>query len=101
MRASLVCAGFADGICSLLVALGLATRLVSFFVLINLSVVYFIVENALSIGRHVSQATPPYLQGPPPGAHMELVFVYLVGYLLLTIVGGGAFSLDRKLGGLA
>jgi uncharacterized membrane protein YphA (DoxX/SURF4 family) len=32
------------------------------------------------------------------GDHLELVFVYLAVYILLTLVGGGAFSVDRKLG---
>ncbi len=94
---SLAFATFADGICSIMVALGLATRLASFFILINLGVVYFVVENALGIGGRPAPAGPPGMHGPPPGGHMELVFVYVVGYLLLAIVGAGGFSLDRRL----
>lgn len=99
MKTSLMYAAFADGICSILVAIGFATRLASFFVLINLAVVYFIVENALGIGGNAPLGPPPGRPGPPPGAHAELVFVYMVVYLVLTIVGAGGFSLDRKLNG--
>ena len=47
---SLLYAAFADGICALLVILGFATRAASFFILVNLAVVYFIVHNALGLG---------------------------------------------------
>jgi putative oxidoreductase len=104
---SLAFATFADAICAVLIMLGVATRAASFFVLANLAVVYFIVHNALGIG-FLNSAAPagmpampgmPGGGGPMPGGgdHLELVFVYLASYLLLTLVGGGAFSLDRKL----
>jgi putative oxidoreductase len=107
---SLAVATFADAICAVLIMLGVATRAASFFVLANLAVVYFIVHNALGIG-FLNSAPPtgmtampgmPGGGGPMPGGggdHLELVFVYLACYLLLTLVGGGAYSLDRKLGG--
>ena len=98
MKASLLYATFADGICSILVALGLATRIASFFALVNLAVVYFVVENALGIGGSAPRRPAPGMPGPPPGAHSELVFVYMAAYLMLTIVGAGRFSLDRRLG---
>jgi putative oxidoreductase len=99
---SLACATLADGICSLLIILGLATRAASIFVLGNLVVVYFIVHKALE-NSFFKMAPPPGLAMPQPmpgggGDHLELVFLYLAGYLLLALVGGGAFSLDRKFG---
>ena len=88
---SLAYATFTDGICSLLIVLGLATRAVGFFVVVNLAVVFFMVHHALS------------LPGGPPGMpllflrdHVELVVVYLAGFLMLTIAGPGNISLDRK-----
>jgi putative oxidoreductase len=107
---SLLYAAFADGICALLVMLGLATRAAAFFILVNLAVVYFIVHNALGLG--FLNASPAGMPGGAPGGpggmppmpagggdHLELVFVYLAGYILLTLAGGGAFSLDRWIGG--
>jgi putative oxidoreductase len=99
---SLAFAAFADAICAVLVILGAATRAASFFILVNLLVVYFIVHNAL--GLSFLNMAPPY--GLPASAmpggggdHLEMVFVYLAVYLFLTLVGGGALSVDRKLGG--
>jgi putative oxidoreductase len=104
---SLLYAAFADGICALLVIVGLATRAASFFILVNLAVVYFIVHNALGLG--FLNAAPAAMPGGAPGGmppmpagggdHVELVFVYLASYILLTLAGGGAFSLDRWIGG--
>jgi uncharacterized membrane protein YphA (DoxX/SURF4 family) len=88
-----------------------ATRAASFFILVNLVVVYFIVHNALGIA-FLNMAPPAGMPampggpggpggGPMPGGggdHLELVFVYLAVYILLTLVGGGAFSVDRMLG---
>jgi putative oxidoreductase len=104
---SLLYAAFADGICALLVIVGLATRAASFFILVNLAVVYFIVHNALGLG-FLNSAPPGGGPGAPGGMpampggggdHVELVFVYLACYILLTLAGGGAFSLDRWIGG--
>jgi len=102
---SLAYAAFTDGICALLVILGLATRAASFFILLNLAVVFFVVHNALGLGFFASAPMPamPGMQGPPAmpaggGDHVELVFCYLAGYLLLTLVGGGAFGFDRFFG---
>ncbi len=104
---SLLYATFADGICTLLVIVGLATRTAAFFILVNLAVVYFIVHNAL--GLAFLNAAPAAMPGGAPGGmppmpggggdHLELVFVYMASYILLTLVGGGAFSLDRWIGG--
>lgn len=72
--------GFAllsDSICSLLVALGLFTRISSLIILTNLSVAFFIFWNAA-----LTQ-----IDG-------ELPFVYLGGYLAVLICGAGRFSVD-------
>lgn len=86
---TLAYATFADGICSLLVLLGLMTRIASLCILVNLAVVFFIVQRALSFSW--LPGSPPRLQ---PGRELELVFVYLAGYLLLFLAGPGKFSLD-------
>ncbi len=100
---SLLYAAFADGICSLLIIFGVGTRIASFFAFINMVVVYFVVHNALGLAIFNSPP-PPGMPPPPPmpggfGDHLELVFLYLAGFLLLTIVGGGAIALDRMLSG--
>ena len=98
---SLLYAAFADGICSLLIIFGVGTRIASFFAFINMVVVYFVAHNALGLAIFNS-APPPGMPPPPPmpgiGGHLELVFLYLASFLLLTIVGGGALAFDRKLG---
>ena len=98
---SLIYAAFADGVCSILIIFGLGTRIAAFFALVNTVVVYFLVHNAL--GLAVLNSAPPGMPAPPPmpggGDHLELVFLYLAGFLLLTIAGGGALSLDRKIAG--
>ena len=101
---SLMYATLTDGICTLLVIVGVATRTVSLLILVNLVVVYFIVHNALGFGFLNAAPAGGGPGGMPPmprggGDHLELVFVYLASYILLTLVGGGAFSLDRLIGG--
>ncbi len=99
---SLLYAAFADGICSLLIIFGVGTRIASFFAFINMAVVYFVAHNALGLAIFNS-APPPGMPAPPPmpgiGGHLELVFLYLASFLLLTVAGGGAFSVDSKIGG--
>ena len=99
---SLLYAAFADGICSLLIIFGVGTRIASFFALINMVVVYFVAHNALGLAIF-EYAPPPGMPPMPPmpgiGGHLELVFLYLASFLLLTVAGGGAFSVDSKIGG--
>jgi putative oxidoreductase len=92
---TLAYAAFADGICSLLVILGLATRAATFFIVVNLSVVFFVMEHGLSFSAWHS-VLGPGMQGPPPG-HAELVLVYLAGFVALLIAGAGNLSVDRRL----
>lgn len=73
----LVFALLCDGVCSILVTLGLFTRISSFLIGINMSVAFFIFWKA--------QITA--IQG-------ELPFIYLGAYLSLVITGAGKYSLD-------
>lgn len=74
----LVFALVSDSICSLLVALGLFTRISSLLISINMSVAFFVFWNA-----KITQ-----IDG-------ELPFIYLGGYLALFFTGAGNFSLDN------
>ena len=93
---SLAFATFVDGICALLIIVGLFTRAATFFTLMSLSVVFFVMEHALSFGAR-NMPGPPGMPGPPPGGHTELVFLYLAVFLVLFIVGPGSLSLDGRL----
>ncbi|MGH9615310.1 MAG: DoxX family protein [Acidobacteriaceae bacterium] len=77
---SLVYALISDAICSVLVALGLATRAASLIIVVNLAVVFYFIF-------HMS------LQ------HGELVLIYLAGFIALLFTGAGRFSLDWKVWG--
>lgn len=79
---SLIYALISDGICSLLVAVGLGTRLAAFIVFINIGVVFYFVD------RHTLF-----------GGHGELLLLYIGGFLALVCTGGGRFSLDMKFWG--
>jgi putative oxidoreductase len=81
-HASLAYALVADGICSLLVAVGLVTRPSAFLGLINLLTAFFLVHHAAFFGKD-------------HGA--ELVWVYITIYTALIFTGPGRFSIDRLL----
>lgn len=76
----LVFALLCDSICSILIALGLFTRISSFLVVLNMSVAFFI-----------------FWQAEITQIHGELPFIYLGAYLSLLITGAGKFSLDQLL----
>ena len=78
--ASLTFSLISDGICSLLVILGFATRLASLFILINLLVV-FIIMHQFSFAKE----------------HAELVYLFLVVFLSIFVAGPGKFSLDQRI----
>ncbi len=69
-----------DGICSLLIILGFATRLAALFIVINLLVV-FITMHQFSFAKE----------------HAELVYLFLGSVLSILIAGPGKYSLDQKL----
>jgi putative oxidoreductase len=77
-RASLAYALLADGICSLLLLMGLATRPAALVSLINLTVAFLLVHRADLLSN----------------GHVDLVFMYIGGVLTLLIAGPGRYSAD-------
>jgi putative oxidoreductase len=74
-EASLVLVIFAEVIGSLLLAVGLFTRVAAAVLVIDMFVAFLMVHKAGMSGG-------------------ELAFLYLAGYVMLVIAGGGLFSLD-------
>lgn len=68
---------FAEVICSVLIILGLMTRLSSIILIFTMLIAAFV--------RH----------GGEPFSGKELALMYLVFYIILLIIGPGKFSLDR------
>jgi len=79
---SLVLAIFGELVCAALVVVGAFTRFAALGVAITMAVAFFIVHAAK-------------LSGPGSG---ELAFLYLAGFAVLFVSGGGRFSLDAKMG---
>jgi len=77
---SLGLAVFAEVLCSVLIFIGLGTRLASIPLIITMLVAVFVI--------HASD----------PFATQELGLLYLFLYIPLLILGGGKYSLDRVLG---
>ncbi len=77
--ASLALVVFAEVICSLLVIVGLATRLASAPV-----VIFFLVAGFIQ-------------HAPDPWQKKELAFVYMIFFLALLFTGAGRFSLDAAI----
>ena len=67
---------FAEFICSVLIILGLGTRLAAIPLIITMAVVTFVVHLNDGFGRQ------------------ELPLLYLFGFILLFFTGGGKYSLD-------
>ena len=84
-HAGLAFALLSDGICSVLVTIGLATRPASAIILFNLLVAFFFVHHAAYF----------------TDGHVELVAVYIIVFAALLFTGPGRFSVDRYLYGLA
>ena len=82
---SLALAVFSEVLCSALLVLGLFTRLSAAVLAITMGTAFFLVH----------QAT---LSGANSG---ELAFVYLAGYVVLLIAGGGRYALDAGSGSRA
>jgi putative oxidoreductase len=80
-HASLTFALLSDGICSILIVLGLATRPAATVILINLLTVFFLVHRAAFFSS----------------AHVELVLVYIAAFAAILLCGPGKFSLDARL----
>ena len=73
---SLALAVFAEFFCSILIGIGLGTRLASIPLLITMFVAAFITH------------------GADPLARKELAILYLLFYMVLLVTGSGKFSLD-------
>lgn len=83
VHSSYYLAAFAEGICSILLILGLFARIASFILTINFMIV--LIFHAFMIGDGF--------------AVLELRFFYLFGFLALTLTGPGKISLDYLLNG--
>lgn len=79
----LVIALISDSICSLLVAMGLATRWAALFSFCNIAVAWAFVHHFQFFGR--------------TGEHGELIVLYLAAMAAIFLTGGGKFSLDHLL----
>ena len=77
---SFVLAVFAEAICSVLIILGLGTRLASIPLIITMATAAFIVH-----------ANDPF-------GKQEVPILYLLIYVTLLIVGAGKYSLDQGIG---
>ena len=74
---SLGLAVFAEVICSILILMGLATRLATIPLIITMLVAVL------------------YIHGADPFAKQEMGLHYLVGYVVLFLTGSGRYSLDN------
>jgi len=80
VKASLIYALIADALCTILIAAGFATRLASLLVVINLVVVFGVLDKFSFMADHA-----------------ELVYVYLGVFITLIFTGAGRFSVDAYL----
>lgn len=80
---SLIFAAISDGICSLLVVLGLATRWAALWIFVNVATAWIFVHHHVLSG--------------PQADHGELMVLYLAAMATLFLAGAGAYSLDAKL----
>ena len=84
VHASLAYALLSDGICSMLVALGLATRPAALIVLINVTTAFFFVHHA-DFMTHAN------------GNGGEIDMLYMIAFAALIVTGPGKFSADSLL----
>ncbi len=80
-HAGLAFALLSDGICSVLVFIGLATRPASAVILTNLLVAFIFVHHAAFFSD----------------GHVELVAIYIIVFATLVFTGPGRFSVDNHL----
>jgi putative oxidoreductase len=80
-----VLAMLSDGICSLLIILGVGTRWLSFYCFFNIFVAWSLVHHFTFLGK-------------TPGAdHGELIALYLTSFAALMVGGSGRYSVDAML----
>jgi len=75
--ASLTLAVFAEVVCSILIGVGLATRVASLFLLFTMAIAFFVV--------HLND----------PFQNKELALFYLIVYIFIAILGSGKYALDH------
>src|SRR5208337_1384020 len=80
---SLIFATLSDGICSVLLVLGLGTRWAALVIFINIGVAWAFVHHFQFFGHQ--------------GDHGELIVVYLGVMVALFLSGAGKYSIDRCL----
>ena len=80
---SLLFATISDGICSLMLILGLATRWAALIIFINIFVALAFVHHFQVFG--------------PQGDHGELILLYLGAAFALFMAGGGKYSVDAAI----
>ena len=80
---SLIFATLSDGICSVLVVLGLATRWVALIIFVNIGTAWIFVHHHVLSG--------------PQGDHGEMMVLYLAAMATLFLTGAGSHSLDALL----
>jgi putative oxidoreductase len=80
-HAGLAYALLSDGICSILVVLGVATRPACLVILLNLLTAFFLVHHARFFAD----------------GHVELIWIYIAVFLALAVTGAGRFSIDARL----
>ena len=73
---SLYLAVFSEGVCAILIIVGLFTRLATIPLMITMLVIIFLVH------------------WNDPFSKMELPLLYLSGFILILVFGGGTYSLD-------
>jgi putative oxidoreductase len=81
-HASLAYALLTHGICTILIAAGLFTRVASALLFINLLTAFFFVHHAAFF----------------TDGHVELVMVYMIVFAALILTGPGGLSVDARIG---
>lgn len=81
---SLIVALISDSICSILIAIGFATRWAALFTFCNIAVAWAFVHDFQFFG--------------PKGDHGELIVLYLGAMAAIFMTGGRRFSVDHLLG---
>ena len=81
-HASLAFALLSDGICSLLIILGFATRPAAGIILVNLLAAFFLVHHAAFFSQ----------------PHVELVVAYMAVFAGILFTGPGRYSIDARFG---
>ena len=82
---AMIYAAIALGICTLLVAVGLATRYAALLTAISLAATGLVIDKALTLN---------YLD-PGHNSHPEVTYLYFVTFVAMVFAGSGRYSLDR------